>query len=371
MAKTIKDIVHYNIDEITKKDADINIIWGERSNGKSYQVKNKKAILKYLDSVKKDPNKPHRFMLIRRFREEVKKHLIEQYFADVDTYKLTEGKYNCITYYSGKLYFGWYDMDTAKTKRGEHIGYVAALSAEQHFAGTSMLDVYDIIFEEFMSRGLYLGKREPDKLMNLYCTIDRKRHEVKLWLVGNSISRVCPYLTQWNLQNIIARQKQGTIEELEIASTEDDSVKIAIEYCKSTGVSSHTIGANKEMLNNGSWQVTPQPKLPHSINEYKKLFKIGFCYQSFKFIGLLIEDNENNNLCWFIYPYEKEFDKDLIIFSDLIKTNPLYQRNIYDITIKNDKLKNILSTFREGNIFYASDLCGTDFKQVIDFSIRR
>ena len=53
MAKTIKDIVHYNIDEITKKDADINIIWGERSNGKSYQVKHKKAILKYLDSVKK------------------------------------------------------------------------------------------------------------------------------------------------------------------------------------------------------------------------------------------------------------------------------------------------------------------------------
>ena len=36
---TKKEIVHYNIDEITKRNADINIIWGERSNGKSYQVK--------------------------------------------------------------------------------------------------------------------------------------------------------------------------------------------------------------------------------------------------------------------------------------------------------------------------------------------
>lgn len=368
---TKKEIVHYNIDEITKRNADINIIWGERSNGKSYQVKHKKAVENYLNSIKINPNKPHRFMLIRRFREEIKKHLIEQYFADVDTYKLTDGKYNCITYYSGKLYFGWYDNDTAKIKRGEHIGYVAALSSEQHYAGTSMLDVYDIIFEEFMSRGLYLGKYEPDKLMNLYCTIDRKRHVVKLWLVGNTISRVCPYLTQWNLQNIISRQKQGTIEELEIPSTDDDVVKIAIEYCKSTGVSSHTIGTNKDMLNSGSWQVTPQPKLSKSIKEFKTLYKIAFCYQGFKFIGKLIQDIEDKNICWFIQPYEGDFTDDIIIFSDIIKTDRNYQRNIYDITIKNEKLKNIFSTFREGNIFYASDLCGTDFKQVIDFSIRR
>lgn len=49
----------------------------------------------------------------------------------------------------------------------------------------------------------------------------------------------------------------------------------------------------------------------------------------------------------------------------------MYQRSIYDITIKNDKLRNLLATFRESNVFYCTDLCGTDFKQVIDFSIRR
>ena len=35
-------------------------------------------------------------------------------------------------------------------------GYVVALSTEQKYAGASYLDVSDMIFEEFMSRDLYL-----------------------------------------------------------------------------------------------------------------------------------------------------------------------------------------------------------------------
>ena len=53
----------------------------------------------------------------------------------------------------------------------------------------------------------------------------------------------------------------------------------------------------------------------------------------------------------------------------MIKNDVRYQRNIYNLTIDNIKLKELFSTFREGNIFYASDEVGTDFKQAIDFSI--
>ena len=34
--------IHYNIDAITKLNATYNLIYGEKSNGKSYQVKHKK-----------------------------------------------------------------------------------------------------------------------------------------------------------------------------------------------------------------------------------------------------------------------------------------------------------------------------------------
>lgn len=359
-----KKITHYNIDTITEEDADINIIYGERSNGKSYQVKHKKAVEKYLETGK-------RFILIRRWKDEITASSIEQYFKDVNVEKLTNGKYNTIISYTKKIYFASFDPETFKTIRGEQIGYAVALSTEQRYAGASYLDVNDIIFEEFMSRDVYLAN-EPDKLMNFYCTVDRKRGTTKLWLVGNSISRVCPYINDWGLTEIFSRQKQGTIETKIIKSTEDDDVKIAIEYCKSTGVSSHTIGNNKSMLNDGSWQVFPQPHLPKSLKCYKSLYNIIFQYQNFTFVASYLQDKEEkNNSCWFIKPYNKKINDKTLVFSDKINISKYWQRDIYNISIKNSKLQNLLNTFKENNIFYADDLTGTDFKQVIDFTIKK
>jgi hypothetical protein len=98
---------------------------------------------------------------------------------------------------------------------------------------------------------------------------------------------------------------------------------------------------------------------------------IGFQYQSFKFLGELLKDKETKEVIWFIKPYDDIWKDNILIFSDEVNQKKNYQRNIYDVTIKGGKLQNILNTFRESNIFYASDLVGTDFKQAIDFSIRR
>ncbi len=359
-----REIKHYNIDNLVNQNADINICWGERSNGKSYQAKHKRGVIKYLETGK-------RFILMRRFREEITNEKIEKYFEDVDVEKLTKGKYNCITTYRKQIFLSNFDSEKFKITRGEKIGYAVALSTEQNYAGGSFLDVEDIIFEEFMTRSRYLSNSEPTKLMNFYATVDRKRGTTKLWLTGNTISRVCPYLYEWGLTEIIAKQKQGTIETKEIEAGDDDIVKLAIEYCESTGTSSHTIGWNKDMMNDGSWQSSPQPHLPKSKKEYNVMYRIGFMYQNFKFIGEFLQDKENKDICWFIYPTEKDFSNKLVRFTDIISPSIYYQRNIYDITIKNDNLQKLLNTFREDKIFYATDLVGTDFKQVIDFSIRR
>ena len=126
------------------------------------------------------------------------------------------------------------------------------------------------------------------------------------------------------------------------------------------------------MMNIGSWQSEPQPHLPKSINEYNSKFRLIFMYQQFKFIGELLKDKTSRDIAWFIYPYEGEIDDKTIVISDKILPSPYYQRDIYNLSIGNDRLKRLINTtFREQNIFYASDLVGTDFKQVIDFSIRR
>ena len=95
---------YYNLDRIDKEGASINLIWGERSNGKSYQVKHKKAILPFLESYKKAKeeiienayNNYERFFLLRRLETEIKPSYISKYFADIDVAGLTNNEYNCI-----------------------------------------------------------------------------------------------------------------------------------------------------------------------------------------------------------------------------------------------------------------------------------
>ena len=385
-----KSKVHYNIDQIDSLGANINLIYGERANGKSWQCKHKKGILKYLkpsinyydqyfdkgNIITKSVKEKSEFILMRRWTEDITPMLIEQYFDDVDVYGLTNGQYDSIVIYRKQIYLGNYNDEKRKVEKKLRIGFVVALSSEQRYAGASFLNVTDIIFEEFMARGLYLHN-ESAKLMNFYSTVDRKRGTTKLWLVGNTITRVCPYLVDWGLMDIVRHQKQGEIKTLWLPTGEIDEngveieVKIAIEYCKQTGDSSFIIGKHKDMLNKGEWQTESQPHLQKSYNSYKILYRVMFVYKTFKFIGEYLMDKETKNTCWFIKEYKGEIKDNILVFSDVIKESKYFQRDIYNPLIKNDKLKRLLGTFRENNIFYATDLTGTDFKQAIDFEIRR
>lgn len=161
--------IHYNIDPIRKKfpDANIYLIVGEKSNGKSFQVKNKIGIDEYNQFQS-------RFALVRRWETDMTNNWVEQYFSDVDIQSKTDNKYVGITTSKGAIWYSILDEKTGKLKPKEKIGYRMPLSMEQHFSSGSYLDINNIIFEEFMERGSYI-KNEPDKLMALYSTIDRKR----------------------------------------------------------------------------------------------------------------------------------------------------------------------------------------------------
>ena len=179
------------------------------------------------------------------------------------------------------------------------------------------------------------------------------------------------------MHKIISNQKQGTIETTELPTgTFDDAgneitLKCAIEYCRPSGQTSYAIGKHRDMLNKGSWQTDPQPHLPKSYNEYTVMFRFMFLYKSFKFCCEYLKDNETFDVCWFIYPYKGKIDKKTIVFSDMIKVSKYWQRDIYNTNFKNKVLNDLFKTFRENMIFYSSDLCGTDFKQVIDFTIKK
>ena len=352
--------VHYDISNILKTNANFYLIWGEKSNGKSYQVKHL-AIENYLKTG-------NRFILMRRWREDISTLWIEQYFNDVDVKKLTKGKYNIIVVYKKTLYFANVNED-GKAVRGEKIGYVMALSTEQHMSGASFLDVDMIIFEEFMERGVYISQ-ESTKMMITYNTVDRKSGRTKLFMVGNTISRVNPYLVDWNLLPIVRKQKQGDIDVVTFHNETND-VKLAIEYCKASGGKQMSIGSASSMIEKGSWQSEPQPHLPKSKKCYKTLFRFVFQFKDFRFLCEYLQDKEEKEKrCWFVYPKYTEIYPNTFVISDKINISPYWQRDIYNVNI-NEKIKRLFQSFRENMIFYSDDLTGTDFKESIDFEIRR
>lgn len=116
------DIKKYNIDNINNEcpDANYYLIFGQKSNGKSFQVKHKEGIEHYLKTKMK-------FILLRRWREDLTTSWIEKYFNDVDVEKITDGKYNCIAVYRKDLFLSNINEDL-KITRGEKIGTCVPLS---------------------------------------------------------------------------------------------------------------------------------------------------------------------------------------------------------------------------------------------------
>ena len=150
--------------------------------------------------------------------------------------------------------------------------------------------------------------------------------------------------------------KQGEIKTFEKNATEDDKVVIAVEYCKNFGKSSHAIGNGSKMMNTGSWQTSPQPHLPKSQKEYRKVCEVVFYYKNMMFTGFLMADNAD--YVWFITPRKKAIDKKHLVFSDVIRPDIRWQRDIYNMNIPNKNVARFFrETFRENMIFYSDDVC--------------
>ena len=104
---------YYSNKKILEKNAEYNIILGERSNGKSYCIKMEQCLKKAIKQEKCT------FVIIKRLSEDIKAGFIEEYFADMPISKLTKGKYNKIVGYRDGIYLakaidGVYNDDPRK-----------------------------------------------------------------------------------------------------------------------------------------------------------------------------------------------------------------------------------------------------------------
>ena len=131
----------------------------------------------------------------------------------------------------------------------------------------SLLHTQTILFDEFLTRDYYL----PDEFvlfMNTISTIVRYRSDVRIFMLGNTVNRYCPYFSEMGLTGVL-KQKRGTIEEYRYKSNEE--LTVAVEYCGEAKSKKAKRGSAKyfgfdnpklRMITTGEWEIGMYPHLP-------------------------------------------------------------------------------------------------------------
>lgn len=347
---------YYNLKKILSKKAHYNIIFGERSNGKTY------ACLEY--ALKKFTEHGEQFAYLRRMKEDiVGKRASTIFNALIENNvvsKLTKGEYTTIYYNSGAYYLANYDEKLQKIipNQNKCIGYIFSLTEMEHNKSTSYPLVTTIIFDEFLTRQYYLTD-EFVLFMNTISTIVRQRNNVKIFMLGNTVNKYCPYFKELGLRHI-EKMKQGDID---LYTYGDSELRVAVEYANATDKKNKKSNLyfafdnpKLNMIKSGSWEMAMYPHCPY---KYKKSDIVLTYFIIFEGNILQCEIVQTANV-FFTYIHEKttplQNDNNDIIYSLEYSPKFNYSRNILKPVTKAQK--RIVWFFSTDNVFYQDNEVG-------------
>ena len=345
---------YYSLNKINKKDATYNVIFGERSNGKTYATL-KQALENYFDNGSQ-------FAYIRRWSVDVQPKRMNNLFNAIieDGYleKLSGGKFTAIFYRTGRFYLCTYN-DKGKPIYNEEdiIGYAFSLSENEHNKANSYPRVTNIIFDEFLTNKIYL----PDEFilfMNTVSTIVRQRTNVKIYMLGNTVNKFCPYFKEMGLTNILT-MKQGAIDVYTYGETK---LKVAVEYAdskKKFKKNNFYFAFNNpklKMITGGAWELNIYPHAPVKWLPKNILFTYFIDFNDSIYQCEII--NKDDNV--FTYIHEKTTpiknpDKDIIYTLDY---NPKINYNINILKPLNDYQNKISWFYTHDRVYYQNNNVG-------------
>lgn len=351
-----KELKFYSLDRILEKNAQYNIIFGERSNGKTYAVL-EKMLKNYIKNGKQGA-------IIRRWKEDFRGKrgatMFDSLVENGVVSRLTNGEYSTVYCYSGRWYLANPDPKGTDKKiaASEPFCYGFALSDVEHDKSTSYPKVNMILFDEFLTRQYYL----PDEFvtfMNVLSTIIRQRDDVKIYMLGNTVNQYCPYFTEMGL-NHVKEMEKGSIDVYQYG---ESKLKVAVEYADSIskeGKPSDVYFAfnnpKLSMITGGAWEMAMYPHLPMKYLPKNIIFKffMDFNDQLLQCEVVQVKDTI------FIYIHRKttkiqDEDKDLI-YSMTHDARPNHIRNMrksrQPINMK------IAKFFAENKVFYQDNEVG-------------
>lgn len=355
----------YSLTKILNKKADYNIIFGERSNGKTY------AALLY--GLKRFVITGEQMAYIRRWREDLRgkraENLFANHVANDEIAKLTNGEFNTIFYISGKWYLAKYDSEKKKYyPQTTPFCYGFCLSEQEHEKSSSYPNITTIIFDEFLTRRYYL----PDEFMlfmNLLSTIIRQRDNVKVFMLGNTINKYCPYFSEMGLKQV-TNMEQGSID---IYKFGQGGAVVAVEYC-STIVKQKASNKyfcfdnqNLQMITGGKWELAAYPHLPTKYTPKDVLFVYYIVFNEVTLQGNIIQKGNEN----FTYIHIKTTpikDDNALIYSLEMNGKPNYKRKL--ISTASYLESQVTRYFATDKVFYQNNEVGEIVRNYLMTSAR-
>ena len=345
---------YYNSKSILKKSATYSMVFGERSNGKTY------AFLKYgLEQYFKNG---YQIAYIRRWKEDIQgkrgSTIFNALIENGEIERLSKGEFTGIHYYAGKFYLCNYDNGKAIYNDINILGYAFALTDVEHDKSTAYPKIETIIFDEFLTNRLYLPN-EFVIFMNVISTIIRRRETPKIFMLGNTVNKFCPYFQEMGLNNIL-NMKQGEIDFYQYG---ESGLSVAVEYCQTT--SKNELKESKkyfafnnpklQMITGGAWELAIYPHLPAKYKPQDVLltFFIEFSDNVFSCEIISIDDMA------FIYVHEKTTsikDPNAIIYGVDFSPKLNYNRNIFKPKTKVQQ--RILHFFKTERVYYQNNSVG-------------
>ena len=352
MAKK-KESNFYSLENILKKNSVYNVIFGERSNGKTYSVL-KHGIEEYFKTG-------GQLAIIRRWKEDITGKRASDIFSALnfnnEVSKASNGEYTGITYWCGKFYVCNYaENNKAIYSDSDCIGYVFALSDTEHNKSISYPRITTILFDEFITKFTYL-QDEFVLFMNTISTIVRQRTNVKIFMLGNTVNKYCPYFSEMGL-NHIEKMEQDTIDLYTYGTSE---LTVAVEYCKSLKGSKENnfyFAFNNPKLNmitSGAWELNIYPHLPMKYKPKDVLFTYFIIFNERIYQANVINKDDE----MFTYIHNKTTDikkEDDLIYSLEFNYKLNYNRSIFKPI--NTMQQKLMWFYINDKVFYQSNEVG-------------
>ena len=348
--------------EIKKSDADIKILLSDRNPGKSYAVK----LLSMEDALNGEP-----MIYLRRNDIEVKTGLPSGYLSDWWTRNKVKG-YDGVTDVRGEIFLGHYEDGRRTMVPDKLVGYACYLIGEQHYKSQAKFaenHVKNVVFEEFTTSDLYLSN-EPARLESFWSTVKRD-NRVTIWCLGNGMSRICPYFSEWGLKNV-PRQTPGTIERyVHTIHTGEDDIEMNIDVCIIPDLQGMGFGwFSKQKVKNTIWVTDSFPHLPRKLETYTRMFT---CYvvagEMYRFKLIFLYDTDTKSSFWYVEPMTRPIKQNARILAtsfDMIVGNPYATVGFKPLVAAEKPAFDLL---KMGHWVCSDNLTGEDFKTtMVNFS---